>query len=114
MQGIYPLRPVVCDEPHWKAVYDSHPGSIQIASACVSTSEAQGLLADGARFEAIVLLNGAGEGLLEKLQVRLAGEAAADIPVERVHVDHTWPGGVECIHDFLSDRRLTEFLEGGG
>jgi hypothetical protein len=110
MLGVYPLRPVVCDEPHWQAVYDNHPASVQLASACISTREALGLLADGAAFESVVLLNGAGEGLPAELAVRQQGA----VPVERVRVHRKWPGSVELIHGRLVGERDPFFEVGGG
>jgi hypothetical protein len=104
MLGIYPLKPVVCDEPRWKAIYDRHPESVQMASACVSADEVRSLLAQGARFEAIVLLNGAGEGL----------PVSSDMPVERLRIDAGRPGAVGEVHDALTDRVLKHFVHHGG
>jgi hypothetical protein len=106
---------VVCDEPRWKAAYDEHPTSIQLASACISTPEAKRLLADGAQFEALVLLNGAGEELVAELKARLGSEERdIEFPVERVRVNRRWPGSIEVLHDRLSERPGSEFFAGGG
>lgn len=114
MLGVYPLRPVVCDEPRWKAAYDEHPVSIQLASACISTPEAKRLLAEGAQFEAVLLLNGAGAELIDELKARLGEDRDIELPVDRVRLNRKWPGSIEVLHDRLAERRRNGFFAGGG
>jgi hypothetical protein len=101
----------VCDEPQWKAAYDDHPTSVQLASACISTSEAGRLLAEGAAFESVVLLNGAGAGL----DAELAALRGDGMRVNRLQLHRKGSGSLERIHGQLADRPVSylQFVDAG-
>jgi hypothetical protein len=106
MLGIYPLRPVVSAQPQCKAAYDASPSSINLTSEWLSPSEARELLAAGASFEAVVLLNGAGDDLAERL-------AGGKTRVERMWIDGD--GEFRSIHAQLKDpARRGVFQTAGG
>lgn len=115
MLNVYPLRPVVSDEPRWKAAYDAHPASIDFASACVSSLEAGSLLAQGAEFEAVVLLDGAGERFAEDLAARQAAlHADRRTLVVRLSLPGSEAQPIERIHRCLEGEALSGFFEAAG
>jgi hypothetical protein len=107
MLGIYPLRPVVSALPQWKAAYDVNPSSINLTSEWLSPAEARALLAAGASFEAVVLLDGAGDDLARDLA------AVGKTRVERMRIDGD--GEFRAIHERLKDpARRGVFQTAGG
>jgi len=107
MLGIYPLRPVVSGETRWKAAYDANPISMNLTSAWMSPSEARTLLAAGATFEAVALLDGAGEDL------------AAELSRGKTRIERVQSGDIgedpSAIHERLKDSaRRGVFQAAGG
>jgi hypothetical protein len=67
MAGIYPLKPVITTNAALGAIYDDHPWSVFYTSACLKPQAAAALLDEGAVFDTVVLLNGEGAELVERL-----------------------------------------------
>jgi len=111
---VYPLKPVITDDPTWKSVYDDDPESVNLTSACISTREAKGLLAEGAVFETVVLLNDAGEDLVEQIAPKGAEHPDLVTRVERLCLADRSPESVAFIHDYLKDQPMNSVFFGTG
>jgi hypothetical protein len=114
MLGVYPLRPVITDDPLWKSVYDGHPDSVNLTSECITAGEARSLLDEGAVFEAVVLLNDAGEHLLDRLRPGDAEPVEPRMRIERVRIEAPGPDAVARIHDYLKDGPPSLFFQSDG
>lgn len=114
MLSVYPLKPVITEDLSWKSVYDKHPDSVGLTSACITTAEAKKLLAEGATFEAVLLLDDAGEELAEKL-APVPGEHPDAAPrVERLKLKERNVAAVALIHDYLRDKPQGGFFQTSG
>jgi hypothetical protein len=114
MLSVYPLKPVITDDLSWKSVYDRHPDSVGLTSACITPGEAQRLLAEGATFEAVLLLDDAGEELAEKL-APVPGEHPDMAPrIERLKLKERNADSVALIHDYLRDKPQSAFFQTAG
>ena len=114
MLGVYPLRPVITDDPTWKPVYDAHPESMTLTSECITTGEARSLLDEGAVFEAVVLLNDAGEQLLDRLRPTDIDHAGPRARIERVRVEERTLDAVGRIHDYLREGLPSLYVQSDG
>ena len=120
MLAIYPLRPVICDEPKLAEIYNNNPSSIDLLSACLTEDEAQRLLDQGALFDSVLLLGGSGSALRARLTgipdydpavdpiVRTLNETPAEIDAAAT---------VALIHTVIRGSRSSPFFSyqcGGG
>jgi hypothetical protein len=114
MLGVYPLKPVITEDPQWKSVYDDHPDSVNLTSACLTAGEASKLLDAGAVFEAVVLLNDAGEQLIERIAPSEAAHPEELPRVERLRLEERSLDALARIHDYLRDGPQVFFQAAGG
>jgi hypothetical protein len=105
---------VITDDPGWKSLYNQHPDSVNLTSACISSDEAKKLLAAGAVFEAVVLLNDAGEELLAQLSPEQLEHPDLKTRVERIKVGESNLESVSMIHDYLKDKPQSGFFQTAG
>jgi hypothetical protein len=105
---------VITDDLSWKSVYDKHPESIGLTSACITPIEAERLLAEGAVFEAVVLLDDAGEDFARKLAPGEAHDPDSAPRVERVRLAERNADAVKRVHDYLKDRPQSGFFQTAG
>src|SRR5206468_933606 len=75
MLGPYPLKPIITNDPALARLYDDHPDSLTLTSGCLTPAQASSLLEQGAIFDTVVLLNGQGTELLERLVLEEAFKA---------------------------------------
>jgi hypothetical protein len=64
---LYPLKPIVTSNPRLAKEYNAHPDSVFSTSACLTPQEVLSLVRRGALFDAIVLVNGEGEPVVEEI-----------------------------------------------
>lgn len=115
MLDVYPLKPVISDDPTWKAVYDDHPESISLTSACLTPAEARRLVAEGAVFDTVVVLNEAGADFFDQLARKQAAENPEQATrVERVSLVERSAESIQRIHDYLRDQPFSEYFQTAG
>lgn len=101
--NFYPLKAVVTTNPVLASLYDGDPYSTLLTSGCLSPGELSELLDQGASFDAVVFINGEGQGLAKNLEGKKGGVNARDIRLEMFTVDHSdAPGAVKRIHELLA------------
>ncbi|HEX7635758.1 MAG TPA: hypothetical protein VF427_10820 [Noviherbaspirillum sp.] len=111
----YPLKPVITNDKRLAALYDNHPESIDMISACLTPEEANRLLDQGAVFDSVVVLNGDGEQLIQRLVPMTEDYDEALFPqVVSVTLDHIDGQSVPVIHSALGKRRARGFFAAGG
>lgn len=67
MLHAYPIKPIISSDKQLAANYNNDPKSAHLLSACLTPTEAADLLAQGAVFQDLVLVNGEGEELLSAI-----------------------------------------------
>ncbi len=105
---LYPVKPVITSNPQLASSYNTHPVSGLLASACLTVDEASRLLQDGALFDTILLLNGEGEDVVN----RIGGDKEAwdneIMPsIKRLVVPMDANQAVETIHAALRDMEIS-------
>jgi hypothetical protein len=114
MLSVYPLKPVITEDPAWKSVYDRHPDSVSLTSACITPGEAERLLDEGAIFDAVVLLNDAGEELIGKLVPDEIDHPDMKTRIERLKLGEKSTDSISRIHDYLKDKPQSGFFQSAG
>jgi hypothetical protein len=96
----YPIRPVITTDADLAQAYNQHPTSMTMVSACVTPDEARALIEQGAKFETVHLVDGAGRELFAD---------ASALPLVR-HLNRNDEGfSVDTLHRLLR----AELLEAG-
>jgi len=98
MAGIYPLKPVITSNAALGAIYDDHPTSVYYISACMTPQAAVALLDEGAKFQALVLLNGEGEELAERLLPPGDYDPELYPRIERMNLSEANAAAVSALH----------------
>src|SRR5437868_1830178 len=106
MLGPYPLKPIITNDPALARLYDDHPDSLTLTSGCLTPAQASSLLEQGAIFDTVVLLNGQGTELLERLVPKEACDQELYARVERLELPAINPDAVLQIHRALKSPRL--------
>lgn len=101
MAGIYPLKPIITSNSALGAIYDDHPGSVFHTSACMTPQEAAALLDEGATFDTLVLINGEGRELLERLLPKGEYDPELYPRVAQLSLPQAGPEAVKAIHGAL-------------
>jgi hypothetical protein len=115
MLNLYPLNAVVTNDPALPALYDDHPASINLISACLTPQELDSLLDQGAIFQSVVFINDEGKQLISRLSP--VNEQDDDVRFPAVHLINLERIGHECIpiiHSALGKRRARGFFAMGG
>jgi hypothetical protein len=98
MAGIYPLKPIITSNSALGAIYDDHPWSVYYTSACMTPQAAAALLDRGAHFDTVVLLNGEGAELLERLVPKGDYDPELYPRVTTLSLPGAGPDAVKAIH----------------
>jgi hypothetical protein len=111
MAGIYPLRPIITSDTALGALYDDHPWSVFNISACMTPQAAAALLDRGAVFDGVVLLNGEGRELIERLLPQGDYDPEVHPRVEQLELAAAaGPQAVKAIHRKLQALGLPAFV----
>lgn len=95
-------------------LYDHHPESLTLTSGCLTPGQAAKLLEQGAVFDTVVLLNGHGTELLERLVPKEAYDQELYARVEHLELPAINHEAVLQIHRALKSPRLRAFFGSGG
>ena len=110
----YPLKPIVTNHPLLPALYDDHPGSIGLISACLTPQALSDLLDQGATFDTVLFLNGDGQALRQRLLPALDDDEALHPMVDALALEQIDERSVPTIHAALGSRRSRGFFSMGG
>ena len=97
----YPLRLVISRDVVFSSLYNARRGSIGLISECLRAEQASKLLDAGAQFDVLVLLNGEGEELAERVAPRQGDDPQLGVRVERLRLRTLDENAVETIHKRL-------------
>ncbi len=114
MLGAYPLKPVITSNSILASLYDDHPDSVTLTSGCLTPAQAAQLLEQGVIFDTVVLLNGEGDELMERLVPREPCDQELFARVTRIDVPVIDQEAVVQIHRTLKSPRLRAFFASGG
>lgn len=110
----YPLKPIVSNHPQLPALYDDHPGSIGLISACLTPQAMSDLLDQGATFDMVLFINGAGQALQQRLLPAHDDDEALHSMLDTLALEHIDARSVSAIHSALGKRRSCGFFSMGG
>lgn len=112
MPLIYPTRPLVTDDPLLLSAYNRHPDSrFFMTSRCLSSAEVGALLDQGARFDDLILINGAGEALAQRVAPAEAHDPALHVGIVRLQFS-AGVEAVQAIHQWFRSLRNAAFRRG--
>lgn len=103
MYNLNPVRPVITNNAALASDYNSHPESSFLASACLTPQEASDLIAGGASFETVILVNGDGEEIPGQLVGTTRHDPECAPAMTRLIVKIDTKQAVEQIHAALRD-----------
>lgn len=106
MHNLYPLKPVISCDPLLAQRYNADPQSVLLTSACLTSAEATTLLAQGAIFQDIVLVNGAGEDVVALLGDANTWDSEIMPSVRRTSIIAAPEIAVAKLHDEVSKSLL--------
>jgi hypothetical protein len=109
--GIYPLKPVITSNRAFAALYDLHPHSLFHISGCLTPSEAESLIDQGAVFDTVVLLNGEGEELIARLTTDVDPQDQRFSRVERIDAPVIDVHAVGRVHLVLRDVGVRDMFQ---
>lgn len=110
----YPLKPIVSSNPLLPALYDDHPGSIALISACLTPPALADLLERGATFDTVLFINDDGLALQDRLRPAGGDDDALYPCVESLTLDQFDAQAISLIHAAFGNRRSHGFFTMGG
>jgi hypothetical protein len=115
MLATYPLKPVITVNPLLVSRYNGHPSSHNLVSKCITPQEAEQLLDAGAVFESVVLVDGAGEDLIGRINPSGSADVNFAPRIDRLRLDEASEDPVVRIHVKLQDQSISSvFFNFGG
>jgi len=101
--------------PSLASRYNDHPGSHNLVSKCLSPQEALTLIDAGAVFESVVLIDGAGEELVSRINPSGSADINFAPKIERLALGDASPEAITRIHVRLQDQSISSvFFNFGG
>jgi len=98
MPGIYPLRPIITSDDALTSLYNADPTSVYYISECVTPAQAAQLLDEGVHFDTVVLVNGEGRELIDRLLPKEAYEPELFPRIEEMPLEAVDPRFLGKIH----------------
>jgi hypothetical protein len=115
MLNLYPLNAIITSDPALPALYDNHPASVNLISACLTPQELDGLLNQGAIFQSVMFVNNEGEQLQGRLTPTNEQDDDVRFPVvHAIALDRISHESIPIIHSALGKRRARGFFAMGG
>ncbi|MDB5856277.1 MAG: hypothetical protein JWR22_4318 [Herminiimonas sp.] len=115
MLNLYPLNAVITSDTALSDLYDNHPASVNLISACLTPQELDGLLNQGAIFQSVVFVNNEGQQLLGRLTPIHEQDDDVRFPVvHAISLDRIGNESIPIIHSTLGKRRARGFFAMGG
>lgn len=106
MNALYPLKPVITSNPSLTYEYNTHLTSAFLISACLTARQVAELLDNGAKFDALVLVDGEGEELIARMGDPKSWDSETMPEIQKISLAQSESNPIAEIHKILQRNML--------